>query len=63
MKGRVIDLEPPAPIYYMGWVIQPSWEGDFWVISREDTRRAPEKKFCSSEDALIYIGEQISEGK
>jgi len=46
------------PLYYMGWIIQPTIEG--WeVYDREDSSRYRGQFFESAEEAMDYIEEQV----
>ena len=49
------------PLYYMGWIIQPSLEG-YFVYDREDHRASTADRFDSLEEAYRYIDEQVSKG-
>ena len=47
-------LELPEPIYYMGWIIQPTPNGVF-VYERKDTVKGTDKAFPSIPEAMRYI--------
>lgn len=43
-----------TPIYYLGWIIQPTLEG-FWVYQRIDTSKSHSLLFRTADEAYKYI--------
>lgn len=49
----------PSPILYLGWVIQPLWDGSFGVYPRTDTRKNVGQTLSSYGEAVEYIDDEV----
>lgn len=60
----VSQEEVPGPIYYFGWVIQPSGTGGAcYAFERLDTASPKGKSFKSVEEAEEYISKKLGRGR